>query len=50
MEFACFPRDCMGSLWVLWGPSTVQRNAVTGVRLTGDSKLPIDVSVSVVSV
>lgn len=37
------------SEWVLWLPSTVQRRAVSGVRLIGDYKLPAGVNVSVIS-
>ena len=43
MEFACSPRVCVGSLWVVRLPPTVQKV----VRLIGDSKLSIGVSVSV---
>uniref|UniRef100_A0A3Q0RGW1 C2H2-type domain-containing protein n=1 Tax=Amphilophus citrinellus TaxID=61819 RepID=A0A3Q0RGW1_AMPCI len=37
---------CVCSLQILQPPLTVQRHAVIGVRLTGDSKLPISVNVS----
>lgn len=37
---------CLGSFQVLWLFPAVQRNAVTGVRLTGNSKLPVSVNVS----
>lgn len=40
---------CSGSLQVLQLPSTVQRHAVSGVRLISDSKLAVDVSLMVVS-
>lgn len=36
---------CLGSFQVLWLFLTVQRNAVSGVRLTGNSKLPVSVNV-----
>lgn len=45
--FACSPCVIKGSLWVLQLPPTVQRNAVSGVRLTADSKLCIGMNPSV---
>jgi len=36
VEFACSPRVCVGSLWVLQLPPTVQKQHV---RLIGDSKI-----------
>ncbi|MEQ2223175.1 hypothetical protein ILYODFUR_034115 [Ilyodon furcidens] len=45
MEFACSPRACVGSLWVLWLPPTVQNMTI---RLIGLSKLPLGVSLSCV--
>ena len=44
VESACSPRVCVGSLRVLRLPPTVQKHAV---RLTGDSKLSLGVSVVV---
>lgn len=34
--------DCLGSPWVLQLPTTIQRHAVCGVRLTGVSNLALD--------
>ncbi|KAL6455456.1 hypothetical protein MHYP_G00360850 [Metynnis hypsauchen] len=45
VEFACSPRVCVGFLWVLWFPPTVQRHAV---RPIGHAGLPLGVSVCVI--
>lgn len=37
-------RVCVGSVWVVWFPPTVQRHIVSGIRLSDDSKLPIGFS------
>lgn len=42
MEFARSPCICVGSLWLLWLPPTIQRHA-PGVKLTGHSQLPMGV-------
>lgn len=47
VEFTCSPRVCVGTLWVLQLPPTVQRHAVSGVRLTANSKLCIGMNPSV---
>ena len=41
--FSC---ACVGSLWVLWLPPTVQKHVKLGVRSTGHSKLPIGLNVN----
>lgn len=38
VEFASSPGVCEGSLWFPSLPPVVQRDAVSGIRLTGDSK------------
>ena len=43
-EFACSPRVRVGLLRVLRFPPTVQKTCKTGVRLIGDSKLPVGVN------
>ncbi|KAL6459840.1 hypothetical protein MHYP_G00315990 [Metynnis hypsauchen] len=45
VEFACSPRVCMGFLWFLRFPPTVQRHAV---RPIGHAKLPLGVSECVI--
>lgn len=46
VEFACYPHVYMGSLRVLRLPLTVQRHAVSRVRLISEAKLLIHVSVT----
>uniref|UniRef100_A0A669BQU8 Transmembrane protein 63B n=1 Tax=Oreochromis niloticus TaxID=8128 RepID=A0A669BQU8_ORENI len=43
------PRVCVGSLWVLWLPPTVQRHAVSGDGFIGNTKLQIVVCVCVLA-
>lgn len=48
MEFACSTRVCVGSHWVLFFfPPTISGHAVRGVRLTVDSKLSVEMNMSV---